>query len=66
MQIVVELARQEYENIQHYFAKFCDLTANAAKNDEESIGALALEFWTSLAEEEQMRIKKNYFVRNYI
>jgi importin subunit beta-1 len=66
MQIVVEMARQEYENIQHYFVKFCDLTANAAKNDVESIGALALEFWTSLAEEEHQRIKKSYFVRNYI
>lgn len=53
MQIICELARQEYENIQYYFKELCEITAKTAKGDEESVGALAIEFWTTLAEEEQ-------------
>ena len=44
----------------------CEATAKAARNDSEKVGALGIEFWTSLAEEEYSRIKKNAFVKNYI
>lgn len=66
MQVLIELARQEYEIINHYFKELCEITAKSAKSDDERVGALALEFWTSLAEEEYHRIQKNKFVMNYI
>lgn len=61
-----EIGREEYESIQYYFNHICEATAKAARSDEEKVGALGIEFWTSLAEEEHSRIKKNAFVKNYI
>jgi hypothetical protein len=52
MQILCEIARQEYESVQYYFSQICEVTAKAARSDSEKIGALGIEFWTSLAEEE--------------
>ncbi|CDW87040.1 importin subunit beta-1-like [Stylonychia lemnae] len=66
MQTLVEVGRQEYEFIKFYFQKICEVTALAAKSDLERLGAQGIEFWTSLAEEEAQRIKKNAFVNNYI
>jgi hypothetical protein len=66
MQILVEVGRQEYEYVKYYFQKICEVTALAAKSDSEKLGAQGIEFWTSLAEEESHRIKKNAFVNNYI
>lgn len=66
MQTLVEVGRQEYESVEYYFAQIFEATANAAKNDSEKVGAQGIEFWTSLAEEENLRIKKNGFVKNYI
>jgi len=57
MQILVEIGRQEYESVEFYFTKICEVTANAAKKDEEKVGAQGIEFWTSLAEEEIRRQK---------
>ena len=48
-----------YESIEFYFAKICELTANAARKDEESVGSQAIEFWTTLAEEELKYKQKN-------
>jgi hypothetical protein len=66
MQTLVEMGRQEYESVEFYFPKICEVTANAANNDEQSVGAQGIEFWTSLAEVELKRIKKNGLVKNYI
>jgi hypothetical protein len=66
MQVLVETARQEYESIEYYFTKICEVTANAAKNDDEKVGAQALEFWTSLAEEEIRRRTVNGLMKGYI
>ncbi len=66
MQTLVEIGRQEYESIEFYFPTICTVTAAAAKNDEQSVGAQGIEFWTSLAEEELSRKKKNGNMKGYI
>lgn len=66
MQTLVEIGRQEYEYIENYFTKICEVTAYAAKTDEQTVGAQGIEFWTSLAEEELRRTQKNGLVKNYI
>ncbi len=52
--------------MEFYFPRICEVTANAATNDEQSVGAQGIEFWTSLAEEELRRMKKNAYVKGYI
>lgn len=42
------------------------MTANAAKHDDEKVGAQGIEFWTSLAEEEQRRKKIGGYVVGYV
>lgn len=42
------------------------MTADAARGPDEKVGAQGIEFWTSLAEEEYARIKRNAVVKNYI
>lgn len=42
------------------------MTANAARNDDEKVGAQGIEFWTSLAEEEYSLIKKGIECKGYI
>ena len=66
MQTLVEIARQEYESIEFFFQKVCQITADAARGADEKVGAQGIEFWTSLAEEEHTRIKKNGVVKGYI
>jgi importin subunit beta-1 len=66
MQTLVEIGRQEYESIEFYFPKICTVTALAAKSDEQTVGAQGIEFWTSLAEEELSRTKKNGHLKGYI
>ena len=66
MQTLVEIGRQEYEAVQYYFPQICEITAKHAKNDDEKVGAQAIEFWTSLAEEEQRRRKIGGHVVGYI
>lgn len=39
MQSLVEIGRQEYEVVEYYFEKICLVTANAARNDTEKVGA---------------------------
>ena len=38
--------------VQYHFKEICDATALSARSDIEKVGALGIEFWTSLAEEE--------------
>lgn len=66
MQIFVEIARQEYEAVEFFFQAVCQVTADAARGSDEKIGAQGIEFWTSLAEEEHSRMKKNGMVKGYI
>lgn len=66
MQILVELARLQYENIEFYFQKIAIATNFAANNDEQSVGAQGIEFWTTLTEEEIYREKKGLPIKNYI
>jgi hypothetical protein len=39
MQTLVEIGRQEYESVQYFFEKVCEVTAYCAKNDDENVGA---------------------------
>lgn len=66
MQCLVEVGRQEYNYITHYFQKIAELTSKAALHDEGKVGAQGIEFWTTLAEEELARERKGANVMNYI
>lgn len=66
MQILVEIARQQYESVEFFFSQVCDITANAARGPDEKVGTQGIEFWTSLAEEEYSRKTKGGVVKNYI
>ncbi len=66
MQTLVELGKQEYEYIEFYFSRICEVTSHCAKNDDEKVGAQGIEFWTSLAEEELSKLKKGLPCKNYI
>ena len=66
MQTLVEIARQEYDSVEFFFEQVCSVTVNAAKGDDEKLGAQGIEFWTSLAEEELSRRKKQLPIKDYI
>lgn len=55
MQILVEIGKAEYDHVHNYFQAVCEITGKLAKCGEERVGAQAIEFWTSLAEEELRR-----------
>lgn len=66
MQCLVEVGRQEYNYVQHYFQKIAEVTSKSALHDESRVGAQGIEFWTTLAEEELNRERKGSSVLNYI
>ena len=66
MQILVEIARQEYESIEFFFAQLCNIAADGARGEDEKLGVQGIEFWTSIAEEEIARTKKGSLVKGYI
>lgn len=66
MQTLVEIARQEYDSVEFYFDQILEATAYIARVDEQSVGAQAVEFWTSLAEEEIRRKKIKQGNQDYI
>lgn len=66
MQILVELARLQYESMEFYLQKIAIATSQAANNDEQTVGAQGIEFWTTLTEEEIHREKKGLVCKNYI
>lgn len=39
MMTLVEVGKQEYESIEFYFPKICEITAIAARNDDQTVGA---------------------------
>ena len=66
MMCLVSVGVQEYESVGKYLEAISKLTEQTVANDESSVGAQAMEFWTSLAEEEYNRIQKNGQINNYI
>ena len=66
MQCLVEVGRQEYNSIQHYFLKIAEVTSKAALHDESKVGAQGIEFWTTLAEEELTRERRGAHLMGYI
>ena len=66
MQTLVELAREEYDSVEFFFDQVKQVTAQAAQGEDEKLGAQAIEFWTSLAEEEHRRMRKGGNAKGYI
>ena len=56
MMCLVLVGVQEYELVGNYLQAICKVTEQSVANDDSKIGAQAMEFWTSLAEEEYARI----------
>lgn len=52
-----EISTQEYDSVQHYFEAICQVTEAASKSESSKVGAIAFEYWTTLAEEEYEREK---------
>lgn len=61
-----EISTLEYDSLQFYFLKVCEVTSNASTNSSENIGCQAFEFWTTLIEDEKERKEKNGPCMNYI
>eukprot|EP01100_Stratorugosa_tubuloviscum_P014734 TRINITY_DN8037_c3_g1_i1.p1 TRINITY_DN8037_c3_g1~~TRINITY_DN8037_c3_g1_i1.p1 ORF type:complete len:852 (-),score=411.08 TRINITY_DN8037_c3_g1_i1:39-2594(-) len=49
---LARIAMLYYEFLQPYMSKIFDLTINAIKNDSEDVALQAVEFWSSICEEE--------------
>lgn len=52
MQTLVEIAHLQYDSVEFYLKQIAMVTANAANNDEQSVGLQGIEFWTTLTEVE--------------
>ncbi len=63
---MVEIARQEYDSVEFFYPQVCSITSEAARGEDEKVGAQGIEFWTSIAEEEHSRKKKGGLVKGYI
>jgi hypothetical protein len=63
---LVEIARQEYDSVEFFYPQVCSITSEAARGEDEKVGAQGIEFWTSIAEEEHSRKKKGGLVKGYI
>jgi importin subunit beta-1 len=61
-----EITTQEYECMQFYFNKICEVTANLAKHPSSRVGAQAYEYWTTLVEDETERSTKGVKCIGYI
>lgn len=66
MQCIVEIVRLCYDHISEFMADITECTMNASKKDEEEVKTQALEVWSSIAEEENMREEKNIQHFNFI
>ncbi|CAD5322468.1 Armadillo-type fold [Arabidopsis suecica] len=49
---LVSIASTYYEVLEHYIQTLFELTSNAVKGDEESVALQAIEFWSSICDEE--------------
>lgn len=59
-QCIVRTASNYYEFLSEYMMGIYESTFNAVQNDSEAVGMQALEFWTSLAEEELFLIEEAF------
>lgn len=66
LQCLAEISTHEYEHLQHYFSKICQLTQAATRSPQPRVGALAYEFWTTLVEDETERKQKSAFCLDYV
>lgn len=66
LQCLREFTTQEYESIQFYFMKICEVTAMCAKHPDIKVGAQAYEYWTTLVEDETERTTKGVTCMGYI
>jgi len=66
MQSLVEIARQEYDQMMNYLQKIYEVTERAAIHDDAKVGCQGIEFWTTLAEVEAGRIEKGGNSMGYI
>lgn len=58
MQCVVEVVRLYYDYIEPFLADISNVTVEAAKSDVTQVKTQAIEVWSSIAEEENMRQEK--------
>ncbi|CAI2382880.1 unnamed protein product [Moneuplotes crassus] len=56
MQCIVEIVRLCYDFIEEFMKDITDVTILATENDEPQVKTQAIDVWSSLAEEEKMRI----------
>jgi importin subunit beta-1 len=61
-----DISTQEYDSIQYYFDKICEVTSQASQNPSDKVGAQAFEFWTTLIDDETERVAKNAQCYNYV
>jgi len=66
LQCIREITTQEYECVQYYFTKICEVTARMCKHPSSKVGAQAYEYWTTLVEDETERTLKNVTCMGYI
>ena len=66
LDLLREISTQEYEYVQYYFKKICEVTYICSKNDSPKVGAQSFEFWTTLIEDETERIEKNVACQHYV
>lgn len=59
MQCIVEIIRLSYDYIDEFMAEITDVTMEATKHDVTEVKTQAIEVWSSIAEEESIRMEKN-------
>jgi hypothetical protein len=67
MEVLVEIARHQYDYIGDYIETVKMYTHQAATlEDKPRVNAQGIEFWTTLAEVEKMRLKQGQSIGGYI
>ncbi len=65
MQCLVEISRLYYDYLDSHIEKIIKLTEYHMRNDEERVSIQAYEFWSSVSDEEVLRISSNLPVRGF-
>lgn len=66
MQCIVEIVRLCYAHILPFMREITDITYDLAQKDEVEVKAQAIEVWASIAEEENMRLRRGIQTLNII
>lgn len=66
MQCIVETVRQYYDYIAPFMADISEVTMKAAREDCTNVKTQAIEIWSSIAEEEQLKEEKGLSHQNII